>query len=119
MRWSESTLHDGETSVTDPIVQRFLKKIGSVRRKIEAAYLFGSRARGTDRPDSDYDLLLVVTQSFSLSDKDRLYDRVVEMLLETGRLVSLKIFKEKEFKRLSALRTPFIENVLKEGIKVG
>jgi len=105
--------------MTDPIVQRFLGKIGKVKQKIQAVYLFGSRARGTERPDSDYDLLLVVTRNFSLSDRDKLYDRVVDVLLETGKLLSLKVFKEKEFQRLSGLRTPFIENVLREGIKVG
>ena len=103
----------------DPIVRRFLGKAGKVKQKIQAVYLFGSRARGTERPDSDYDLLLVVREDFSLSDKEKLYDRVVDILLETGRLVSLKVFKEKKFQRLCALGTPFIENILKEGIKVG
>ena len=105
--------------MTDPIVQRFLEKAGPVRQKIQMAYLFGSRAKGTERPDSDYDLLLVVKKNFSLSDKDKLYDRVVDVLLETGKLMSLKLFREEEFQRLSALGTPFIENVLREGIKVG
>ncbi len=103
----------------DPIIQRFLKKAGSVKRKIQAAYLFGSRARGTERPDSDYDLLLVVREDFSLSDKDLLYDKIMDILLETGRLISLKIFKSEEFQRLRDLHTPFLSRVLKEGIQVG
>ncbi|OGX04958.1 MAG: hypothetical protein A3G87_06230 [Omnitrophica bacterium RIFCSPLOWO2_12_FULL_50_11] len=105
--------------MADVIVRRFLEKGRSVRQKIHAVYLFGSRSRGTERPDSDYDLLLVVKKNFSLSDKDKLYDRVVDVLLETGKLMSLKLFREEEFQRLSALGTPFIENVLREGIKVG
>jgi predicted nucleotidyltransferase len=103
----------------DAVIQRFLEKIGPVRQKIEAAYLFGSRARGTERPDSDYDLLLVVGQDFSLSEKDALYEQVMDILLETGRLVSLKIFKRGEFQRLRDLNTPFLSRVLKEGVKVG
>ena len=102
-----------------PVVQRFLDGIGSLKEKIQSAYLFGSRARGTDRPDSDYDLLLVVEENFSLSEKDALYDKVMDVLLETGRLISLKIFKQKEFQRLRDLHTPFLSRVLEEGVKVG
>ena len=90
-----------------------------MRQKIRAVYLFGSRARGTERPDSDYDLLLVVREDFSLAEKDSLYDQVIDILLETGRLISLKIFKQKEFQRLRDLNTPFLSRVLKEGVKVG
>lgn len=105
--------------MTDPLVERFLKKVGPTRQKIQAVYLFGSRARGTERPDSDYDLLLVVREDFSLSEKDALYDQVMDILLDTGRLVSLKIFKERQFQRLRNLHTPFLDRVLKEGVKVG
>lgn len=103
----------------DLVIRKFIKGIKGVQEKIKAIYLFGSRARGDERPDSDYDLLLVVRENFSLSDKDRFYDSVMDTLLETGRLVSLKIRKEKEFQRLCKLRTPFMQNVLKEGIKIG
>ena len=105
--------------MTDPIVQRFLNKAGLLKQKIQAVYLFGSRARGTERPDSDYDLLLEVGEDFSLSEKDALYDQVMDILLETGRLVSLKIFRQKEFERLRHLKTPFVSRVLREGVKVG
>lgn len=105
--------------MTDPIIQRFLEKAGPVKRKIQAAYLFGSRARGTERPDSDYDLLLVVRDDFSLSEKDALYDQVMDILLDTGRLISLKIFKQANFQRLRDLNTPFVSRVLAEGVQVG
>ena len=105
--------------ISDPIVDRFLERCREMGEKIQAVYLFGSRAKGTARPDSDYDLLLVVGVGFSLDDKDVLYDGVMEILLDTGRLVSLKIFREPEFHRLCELRTPFMTHVLTEGIKVG
>jgi len=87
--------------------------------KIRSIYVFGSRAKGTARPDSDYDLLLVVSDAFSLKDKDALYDTVLDLLLETGRLVSLKLFRERAFQRLRAMGTPFMTHVLREGMKVG
>lgn len=48
---------------------------------------------------------------------DKLYDAVMEILLNTGSLVSLKIFPLSEFNRLKSLKNPFIENVLKEGVR--
>lgn len=51
--------------------------------------------------------------------RKKLYNLVMDVLLDTGRLISLKIFKKEEFERFCKLETPFVENVLKEGIKIG
>lgn len=103
----------------DSVLSAFMKANKSLKAKVKRVYLFGSRARGDERPDSDYDLLLIARDDFSQPDKEALYDRVMDVLLQTGRLVSLKIFKEAEFQRLRRLKTPFIEKVLSEGIRVG
>ena len=104
--------------VKDKVLQRWIEALGPKPASIERIVLFGSRARGTARPDSDYDLALVVSQR----DRrlvDRCYDAVVDVLLETGRLVSLKIFTSSEFARLSAMKTPFTQRILAEGIEIG
>ncbi len=85
--------------------------------EIQEVYLFGSRARGDWRPDSDYDLLMVVNK------KDQalialIYDAVMDILLATGRLISLKIFTCQEFNRLADIPTPFMRQVLQEGKKL-
>ena len=103
----------------DPILRKFLDHCRAMSGKIRAIYVFGSCAKGTARPDSDYDLLLVVSEAFSLGDKGVLYDAVMDLLLETGRLVSLKCFREPLFQRLCRMGTPFMTHVLTEGIKVG
>jgi predicted nucleotidyltransferase len=63
-----------QVTLADPDLGRL---VGAVVEALdpEAIYLFGSRAKGTDRADSDYDLLAVVsdrTPSESLSPA-RLY----------------------------------------------
>jgi len=104
----------------DPVIRRFLmlisrsKKNGSPLSKIKELYLFGSRCRDDWRPDSDYDILIILKQR-DRGLKSRLYDIVMDILLDTGRL----IFTESEFNRLKSIPTPFIENVLKEGIRLG
>src|SRR5262245_8331586 len=39
----------------------FARELGEALPQIEELYLVGSRARGTARPDSDFDVLAVVT----------------------------------------------------------
>lgn len=107
----------------DPVITRFLLLLStfslkSPLSKVKDIYLFGSRCRDDWRPDSDYDILIVLEQ------KDRgfiskLYDIVIDILLDTDRLISLKIFTEKEFNRLKSIPTPFMEKVMKEGIRLG
>ena len=41
--------------------------------KLEWAILFGSRARGTERPDSDVDIAISTTQPLSPADEDALW----------------------------------------------
>ena len=106
------------TPSLDPLVGRFLRAIGPLRAHIEAVYLFGSRSRGDFRPDSDYDLLVVVRKR-TKDLRDGLYDAVLDILLDTGKLISLKIMKKEEFSQCSSLATPFMQNVMREGIQVG
>ncbi|NLI79602.1 MAG: nucleotidyltransferase domain-containing protein [Candidatus Riflebacteria bacterium] len=102
----------------DPVLQGFLRGIASLRSAIEEIWLFGSRCRDDWRPDSDYDLLIVLPRH-DPAVIAACYDAVMETLLATGRLVSLKIFPRAEFDRLRAIPTPFLANVLKEGHPLG
>ncbi|OGC42125.1 hypothetical protein A2548_01960, partial [candidate division WOR-1 bacterium RIFOXYD2_FULL_41_8] len=84
----------------DKIIEEFLNKIGHLKNKLKAIYLFGSRARGDEKPYSDYDFLLVMEKRDE-TIVDKLYDATVDILIATGKVISLKIFKEKDFKKLS------------------
>ena len=89
-----------------------------LRKRIEKMYLFGSRARSTQKPDSDYDVL-IVSSHLDKNFRDKLYDIVVDVLLEHQRLISLKIFKSIEFSRLCGMGTPFMKNILRDGVQIG
>ena len=67
-----------------------------MRPRIHRLILFGSRARGDHKRDSDYDILLVVSKKDDAL-LDAVYEAVMEVLLAHGRLVSLKVFEEREF----------------------
>ena len=104
--------------IQDPVIVEFLRQIAPVRDRIPRLVLFGSRARGDCKPNSDYDILVV------LPEKDRrlvdaLYDATMQVLFHTHRLISLKIYREADFNRYAALPTPFLQNVVREGIALG
>jgi hypothetical protein len=61
----------------DPVIRLFLERIGGLRERIAKIVLFGSRARGDNKPWSDYDVLLLVDKRDQLL-VDQLYDSVVE-----------------------------------------
>jgi len=109
----------------DPVISKFLSLLfggesntSPLIKELRDIYLFGSRARDDWRPDSDYDILIILSKK-DKALKSRLYDIVMDVLLETGRLISLKIFTEEEFNRLNSIPTPFMEKVAKEGIRLG
>lgn len=102
----------------DALVEKFLSLISPVQTEIQEMYLFGSRCRDDWRPDSDYDILIVVDKK-NRNLVSRLYDAVVDILIETGKLFSLKIFTTSEFNRLRSIPTPFMKRVLAEGIQLG
>lgn len=82
-----------------------------------AAILFGSRARGDARPESDWDVLILI-------DKDRLqgqdYDAYTYPLTTLGWELDVDInpilytMKEWEANRIS----PFYHNVANDGIRI-
>lgn len=82
--------------------------------QVRAVILFGSRARGDARQDSDVDVLVLVHDR-SRINRDRVYEYVLDAALESGLDISLSIYDAEDFERLVALRAPFALNVIREG----
>ena len=73
-------------TLADPVLRRFRAALDEIySERLERVVLFGSRARGAARLDSDYDLAVFLT---ALPDRwlemDRLADLRVRFLDETG-----------------------------------
>ena len=71
-----------------PEVQAMIPKIQAylATQPVERAYLFGSCARGDERPDSDVDLLVNYTDSDSLSLMD-----ISRMMVHLGKNLHRKV----------------------------
>ena len=105
----------GTAGRVDHVLTAFLCGISSVGGEVVELFLYGSRARGDHHPDSDYDVF-VVLQERTRDTIDTLYDAVVDVVCESGSLVSLKIVSREQFRRLVVERNPLVANVLHEGI---
>lgn len=79
--------------------------------------LFGSKARGDDRSGSDIDLV-VLLKSDARDVVDEIYETVTETQLETDVCLSLKPVSRKRFAVWRRQRTPFICNVLQDGVLI-
>jgi predicted nucleotidyltransferase len=90
------------------------KRLGGTLREVR---IFGSRARGNARKNSDIDVL-IITATGDWHVSDVIYDIATDILLEDGAVISPKVISEKDYKRLSKLRVPFIKNVAREGITI-
>jgi predicted nucleotidyltransferase len=76
-------------------------------------YLFGSVARGTAGPDSDYDLLLVVDDH---APPERLESRLAyQVLWGTGLAADVLVWPESRFDRRSRVVCSLPATVLREG----
>jgi len=85
--------------------------------EIVEIHLFGSKARGDAKPESDVDLL-VVTQRNDWRLKDEIGRVATKILLAEGIYLSIKVLGKALYQRFVALEAPFIKNVLREGASV-
>ena len=77
--------------------------------------LFGSRARGDEHEDSDWDLLILLDKPrIEPSDFDRIAYPLYELGWYEGEQFSPKLYTIEEWQQRSF--TPFYKNVEKEGV---
>jgi predicted nucleotidyltransferase len=82
------------------------------------AYLFGSRARGDYKADSDWDILILVDAPEFTNELDNKFRRdIYKLSLESGQVISILIYPKKYWKEKLAY-SPLYENVVKDGLKL-
>jgi predicted nucleotidyltransferase len=103
-------------SVKRPIVQKFAAKAREAcGDAIEEIILFGSVARGDDRPESDIDILVITSrEDFRL--REYLTGLAFDLLMQTGERLSVKVISRAD---VAAHRQyPFIRHVIRDGVAV-
>ncbi|MDN7025685.1 nucleotidyltransferase domain-containing protein [Methanoculleus sp. FWC-SCC1] len=104
------------TPTIRPVVRTFATKAREAcGDAIEEILLFGSVARGDDRPDSDIDIL-VISREEDLHLRELLTGLAFDLLVETGDRLSVKVLSRAD---LQAHRYDlFLRNVAADGVAV-
>lgn len=100
----------------DPILARVRLDLDEIYGdRIERVVLFGSRARGDARPDSDYDVAVFLK---SLPDRwaelDRLANLRVTLLDQIGAFLDAKPYPADAYRE----RTPLMHEIRREGLEL-
>jgi len=98
----------------DPILRRIRASLRAMYGdRIERLVLFGSRARGDARADSDYDVAVILED---LTDRwrefHRLADLRIEILVETSAFLEARPFRAGSYRD----RTPLMHEIRRDGM---
>ena len=102
------------TRIDDPVLVRFRKDVAEVYGpRLERVVLFGSRARGAARPDSDYDIAVFLRDPGELWDElGKLAHITTAILDDTGAVISAKPFAAAAYQ----VRSPLMHEIRGEGL---
>lgn len=98
----------------DPILARFHAALArTYGERLERAILFGSRARGDARPDSDYDIAVFLREPESFwQESGRLAEIETEILYDTGAVINALPFSAGTY----GAHTPLMHELRRDGI---
>ena len=97
----------------DPVLTRFRASVTELYGgRLERVVLFGSRARGDAKPDSDYDVAVFINDAGTFTDESaRLAAVSTDILFDTGAVISAIPFVAGAWRE----RTGFMHEPRKDG----
>ncbi|MFN8441728.1 MAG: nucleotidyltransferase domain-containing protein [Caldilineaceae bacterium] len=106
------------SEVEQQALQTFVSKVCQrFPDQILTIYLFGSRARGDARPDSDMDLL-VILKNADLATRRSIRDLAIEVWLSSGIYLSTRVWDELHRQQHADLHTAFYKNLQQDAVSV-
>ena len=99
---------------TDALLTRFRAALDTIYgERLERVVLFGSRARGDAKPDSDYDIAVFIKDAGTfIEESARLSAVSTDILLDTGAVISATPFPAGAYRE----RTGFMHELRKDGL---
>ena len=96
-------------------ILKAIKELVVERDSSAKIYLYGSRAKGNAKKDSDWDLLILLNKDQITSEiENSITYPLYDLEFETGEIISPMIYSQKEWNTKYSI-TPFYKNVMKEG----
>jgi uncharacterized protein len=110
----QGTAASSRAPTDEPVLRRLKAELERLYGdRLERVLLFGSRARGDARPDSDWDVAVFLRgYDGGLDELFRLADLSYDLMMETGEVLSIKPFAPHELGK----RTLFMHNLRQEGV---
>ncbi len=97
--------------------------LSSIKKKVMAIdptaniILYGSRARGDERPDSDWDILILINTKADLETEKVFRHKLFEVELELGEALSTQVYNKQEWKSKYWM-TPLYKNIATDGLPI-
>ena len=112
MKPPDDARDENATLQRDPLLAEIITRLVRAYSP-ERVYLFGSKARGDDGPDSDYDLMLLVPDD---APADLTRARLAyQVLWGTGTAADVGVWKTSQFESRLHVRSSLPASVLREG----
>lgn len=95
-----------------------IKQIVLSKAPDSTIYLYGSRAKGTAKNDSDWDILILLNEDKVTSkQEDEVTSPLYELEFETGEIISPMVYAKTEwFSKYSV--TSYFKNVMADGVEL-
>ncbi len=101
--------------------KRILERCRDIVLEIEPGaevILYGSHVRGESRPDSDYDIFVLVDSPLNKELEDRISFAVYDLEYETDVILSVHIYEKSFFQSPLGKVMPLFNSVRTEGIRI-
>jgi predicted nucleotidyltransferase len=106
--------HMDTTTAIDPILQSLRRALTELYgADLDRVVLFGSRARGDARRDSDYDVAVFLKHMDDRrAERNRLADLRIRFIEDTGAFIDAQPFRAASYRE----RTPLMHEIRRDGV---
>ena len=98
------------------IAKRIRNSIKNIDSKAQVI-IFGSRARGDAKKESDWDILILTDYPVSIEIERAFRNNLFDLEIETGEVFSTFIYQKKDWNTRHKV-TPLYRNIKKEGVRL-
>ena len=100
----------------DPVLKQLRDALNAMYgARLERVVLFGSRARGDQRSDSDYDVAVFLKDyADRWVEADRIADAATDILNETGAFIHAMPYRAAQYSE----RSPLMHEIRREGLEL-